>query len=538
MTDQATRDAISSEADERAAAEGHYFDPRAALHVDEFLRVYCRHSKGQWAGQPFELLDWQWADVVAPLFGWKRADGSRRYRRAYVEIPKKNGKSALLSGLGLYLLTADGEPGAEVYSAAADRNQAGIIYGEAANMVEASPALAAKLDVRRSTKRINYPANRSWFQALSAEAYTKEGLNIHALLFDELHAQPTRELWDALEYGGAARRQPLIIAITTAGYDRSSICWEQHEYAQAVIEGRTYDPAYFGYIRAADDDDDWTDPEVWAKANPSLGVTITLDGLAEDCRRAQESPSKQNAFRRYRLNQWTQQDVRWLQMDRWDACAEVDFSDLEGRPCFGGLDLASTVDLAAFVLVFPPEDEGEPWACLPWFWAPEDCVDRRERQNRVRYRPWVQQGHIKLTSGEVIDFDRIRADVNALGGVYEIRQIAIDPWNATQLATQLEGDGFELRKFVQGFRSFTGPTRHVESLVISGKLAHGANPVLRWMAGNVAVSMDAAGNLKPAKDKSSEKIDGIVALIMGVGAAIAAGEDGPSVYEDRGIISI
>jgi phage terminase large subunit-like protein len=510
-------DWIRCEADERAVHAGHYFDLSAAERVRTFFVRFLRHSKGQWANRPFELLDWQWVDVISPLFGWKRADGTRRFRRGYIEVPKKNGKSCLFSGLSLYLLSADKEPGAEVYSAAVDRDQASIVFNEAANMVDASPHLSSRLKVVRSTKRIVFHRTRSFYRALSADVPAKEGLNAHAVLIDELHAQKTRELWDTLRYAGASRRQPLHLSITTAGFDRHSICWEQHEYASHVLDGTIEDPSFFAFVRAADDDDDWTDPHIWEKANPSLGVTISREQFAEDCREAQESPAKENSFRRYRLNQWTEQDVRWLNMDRWDACGSP-VGDLAGRECFAGLDLSSTTDVSALVLVFPDKTE-ERYDVLPFFWVPEEGAKRREKRDRVPYTRWIRQGLIEATSGDVIDYDVIRRRINELNEQYDLREVAIDRWNATQLATQLDGDGIEVVAFGQGYASMNWPCKKLDEVVLGKRLAHGGHPVLRWMASNVSLEQDAADNWKPSKKKSVERIDGIVALIMALGRA-------------------
>jgi phage terminase large subunit-like protein len=382
-----------------------------------FFRRFLRHSKGKgFAGKPFELLPWQWDQVIRPLFGWRRKDGTRRFRKAYIEIPKKNGKSTLCAGLALYLLTKDGEPGAEVYSAAADRDQASIVFNEAANMVDASPALAPRCDVGKAAKRIVYPSTRSIYRALSADVPTKEGLNIHGLIFDELHAQKTWDLWNTLKYGGIAREQWLRIAITTAGYDKASICWQQHDYAEQVLSGRVEDDEFFAYIAAADPDDDWKSPETWKKANPSYGVTIPADSFAADCKEAQQSPLVENTFKRYRLNIWTEQEVRWLQMDKWDACrGTVDLDSLVGQECFGGLDLSSTTDLSAFVLYFP-----ESRAVLPFFWLPADSLHWRAKQSKVRVEPWTPQ-HIELTPGNVIDYDVIRKRINGLSATYDIK---------------------------------------------------------------------------------------------------------------------
>lgn len=524
---------VRSPADGLAVAEGCSFDLEAAERVRRFFRRFLRHSKGEWAGQPFELLDWQWRDVVAPLFGWRRPDGTRRYRRAGIWVPKKNGKSTLLSAIALYLLVADGEAGAEVYSAAADREQAAIVYREAAAMVRASPQLAGRVEILDTTKTLRFLERQAQYKALSAEAPTKEGLNIHGLIFDELHAQRSRDLWDCLAYGGAARRQPLSVSISTAGYDRDSIGYEQYRYAQGVLEGTILDSAFFPFVAEASEADDWTDPAVWRKANPSFGITVKADQFEADFKEAKASPAKENAFRRYRLNQWTEQSTRWLALDRWDACAApVDPEALRGQPCYAGLDLASTTDLASLVLVFPDGEGG--YDVLPYFWAPQEADRRRERANKARLDSWARQGLVTLTPGDVLDYDRIRARVNELAEIYPLREVAIDRWNATQLATQLQGDGLVVVAFGQGFASMSAPTKELEKLVLAGKVRHGGHPVLRWNASNVAVKQDAAGNLKPDKERSGDKIDGIVALVMALGRALVAPTAG-SVYESRGL---
>lgn len=531
MSEENTEYWTNSASDERAVAEGCYFDVKAAERVRDFFRRFLRHSKGQWANKPFELLDWQWHGVVAPLFGWKRKDGSRRFRRGYIEVPKKNGKSTLFAGLSLYLLTCDKEPGAEIYSAAVDRDQASIVFNEAGHMVDRSPHLASRLKVIRSTKRITDHRSRSFYKALSADVPAKEGLNAHAILIDELHAQRTRELWDTLRYAGASRRQPLMLAITTAGFDRHTICWEQHEYAQHVLDGTVEDTAFFPYISAADIEDDWTSPDIWEKANPSFGITISAEQFAEDCQEAQESAAKENSFRRYRLNQWTEQEVRWLSMAKWDACGE-ELAELEGRECYAGLDLSSTTDISAMVLVFPGENH---YDVVPYFWVPKEGARRREHADRVPYSQWIKGRYIEVSPGEVIDYDQIRTFINQLNKRFPIQQIAIDRWNACQLSVQLDSDGYEMVSFGQGYASMTSPTKKLEELVLSAKLRHAGHPVLRWMAGNVSIEQDAADNWKPSKKKSRERIDGIVALIMAIDLATRKVEH-HSIYEEPGAL--
>jgi phage terminase large subunit-like protein len=498
----------------------YYFDKDAARVAVAFFEKLLHHSKGEWAGQSFELMEWQREDVIKPLFGWKRADGTRKFRTAYIEVPRKNGKSTLAAGIALFLLFADGEPGAEVYSAAADRDQAGIVFDEAKSMVEGSPELAKRSQVFK--RSIVILSSRSSYKVLSADAYTKHGLNAHGVIFDELHAQPDRELWDVLTTSTGARRQPLVVAITTAGYDRESICYEQHEYARRVLEGVVDDPSFFGYIAAADDQDDWTDEANWRKANPSLGVTVKLDYLRNEANKAKQSPAYQNTFRRLHLDQWTQQETRWLDLTAWDACGTpVNAKLLEGAPCYGGLDLASSSDIASLLLDFPSEPgEEEQHAWLPFFWIPRENMIERARKDRVPYDAWVRDGLITATDGNVIDYGFIVRDIEALSEKYNIQEIAFDQWGAFQVSQQLEGAGLTMVGFGQGFKSMSPPTKDLLRLVLDRKLRHGGHPVLRWMADNVVVSTDPAGNLKPNKQKSREKIDGIVAGVMALDRAV------------------
>ena len=496
-----------------------YFNTDRASHALEFFGEWLRHSKGKFAGKPFDLLPWQ-IELIAELFGWVRVDDeTRRYRVAYISTAKKSGKSTLLAGIGLYLLVMDGENGAEVYGAAADREQASVVYREAASMVRASPQLSRVLEVIDSRRTIAYRKEASFYRVLSADAFRAEGLNIHGLLFDELHAQKDRRLWDALRYGGAARAQPLLCSITTAGYDRNSICFEQYSYAKAVLRDWQHDPTFFPCIYEADEKDDWTAEDTWPKANPSWGVTIKPEDFAADCREAQLSNTKENAFKRYRLNTWTAQDTRWIKMDAWDSCAAAPPAPLEGRECWCGLDLATTFDTSAFIAVFPAEDGYVDVLCR--FWIPGDNATERERKDRVPYTVWAKdpKNGLTMTPGNVTDYDVIRRDIVEFSKKYNVRQIAIDRWNATQLALQLQGDGLEVIGFGQGMGSMSSPSKTLEALIASGKVRHGGNSVLAWMAGNASVKVDAAGNIKPVKPKhgSAERIDGIVALVMALG---------------------
>ena len=496
---------------------GHDLTPEGEakyIRVVHFFEKILRHSKGQNAGKAFTLLPWQ-HHVMRELFGRINPDGTRQHRVGYIELPKKQGKSTTLAGIALYMTAFDSEPGAEVYGAACDREQAGIIYREAASMVRASPALSKHLEVIDSRKTIVHKASNSFYRVLSADAFRAEGLNIHALLFDELHAQRDRRLWDALRYGGAARRQPLLLSITTAGYDRKSICWEQHAYAERCIADPTVDPAFFGCIYAASPEDDWKDPKTWHKANPSLGETITVESFAADAREAEQSPSKLNSFLRYRLNVWTTQDVRWLSPDTWAKCGGPLRDELEKREWYAGLDLATTYDLSAFVMVSQADDGT--FDVMPFFWVPQENAAERTQRDKVDYIGWIRDGFIRATDGNVTDYDVIRRDIVELSQRFNIRQVGIDRWNATQLATQLQGEGVNVTGFGQGYGSMSSPSKQLENLVLSEKIRHASHPVLSWMAGNVAVQTDHQGNIKPSKAKSTERIDGIVSLVMAIG---------------------
>lgn len=502
-----------------------------------FFEQLLVHIKGELAGEPFILQDWQRDEVIRPLFGWRRSDGTRRYRRAYVEVPRKNGKSTLVAGIALYLLLADNEPGAEVYGAAVDREQAAIVFDLAKAMVEASPVLSQRAQTFK--RSIVSPSNSGVYRVLSADVPAKHGLNAHGVIFDELHAQPNRDLWDVLTTATGARRQPLIVAISTAGFDRESICFEAHEHARQVLEGVIDDPEFFALIRAADESDDWKSPKTWRKANPGLGVTIKESYLVAEAKRAELTPAYLNTFLRLHLNRWTSQETRWLPIEAWDECdGSVNADKLKGALCYGGLDLASTVDMASLVLVFPDEDK-ELFRLLPFFWIPEESLIERARKDRVPYDAWAASGLLTVTGGNAIDYSRIVSDITALGDRFEIREVAFDRWGAFQVSQQLEAAGFVMIAFGQGFASMSPPTKELMRLTLDQKIAHGGNPILRWHADNVVVRQDPAGNLKPDKQRSRQKIDGIVASIMGIDRAIRRGQGDPgSVYETRGIRTI
>lgn len=514
------------------------YNTRAANLAVSFIEC-LKHTKGEWYGQNFELIDWQ-EQIIRDVFGILKPNGYRQFNTAYVEIPKKQGKSELAAAVALLLTCGDFEHGGEIYGCASDRQQASIVFDVAVQMVEQSPALKAKIKPLLSQKRLIYKPLGSFYQVLSSEAYTKHGLNVHGVVFDELHAQPNRNLYDVMLHGsGDARKQPLYFLITTAGTDRHSICWEVHQKATDILEGRKNDPSFYPVIYGAADDDDWTCPKVWRKANPSLGITVDQEKLETACYNARQNPAEENLFRQLRLNQWVKQSVRWMPMEAWDLCSvDVDAERLEGRICYGGLDLSSSTDLTAFVLVFPPEVEDEKYEVMPFFWIPEDNIKIRVSRDHVPYDIWEKEGYLLTTEGNVVHYGFIESFIEELGMKYNIREIAFDRWGAVQMTQNLEGLGFTVVPFGQGFKDMSPPTKELMKLVLEGKIAHGGHPVLRWCVDNIFVRTDPAGNIKPDKEKSTERIDGAVALIMALDRALRnqGANLGQSIYDERGLI--
>ena len=507
-------------------------DERKADRAVQFIE-HLKHTKGTFAGKPFVLEAWQ-KKQIRDIFGTVKADGNRQYKNAYVEIARKNGKSEEAAAIALKLLFADDEMGAEIYGAAADTDQASIVFNVAVEMVRQAPGLMKRCKIIESTRRIIVPSTASFYRVLSADHATKHGFNAHGIIFDELHTQPNSKLYDVLSTSGGTRSQPLLFAITTAGYDRNSVCWHMHEHAKQILDGVIEDPSFYPVIYSLDEGDDWQDEKNWYKANPALGTFRKVEEMREYFERAKQMPIFQNTFRRLYLNQWTRQEDRWLDLSAWDACAgEIFVDDIEGEAAWAGLDLASTTDIAAFVVVVP---NGDGYDVLPYFFVPEERIHERATRDRVPYDVWERQGFIEATPGNVIDYRYVRKRINEIGQIYNIREIAFDRWGATEIIQYLEEDGFTVVQFGQGFASMANPTRELLRLVLDKQLRHGGNPVLRWMADNVTVKQDPAGNVKPDKGNSTEKIDGIVALIMALDRALRA--EGGSVYDERGVLTL
>jgi len=518
----------------------YYFDPFNSEDDDDdgtvvdFFECYLTHAKGSLTGKPFLLEDWQKA-ILLNLFGWKeKKTGFRRFRECFIFVPRKNGKTTLAAGVALYALFCDGEKGAEIYSAAAEREQAALVFNQAKFMVENCPELSELSQIY--TKAITLEQINSFYRTISADAKTKHGFNTHVAIIDELHAQPNRDLVDVLVTSTGARDQPLIIYITTSDFDRVSICNEKQDYATKVQKGIIKDDTFLPVLYMADADDDWSEPATWRKANPNLGVSIGEAYLAKQVSVAQESMAYLNTFKRLHLNMRTETKTAWLDMDRWRDCkGSLKESELRGQVCYAGLDLSNIQDVTALVLAFPVDER---FQLLCRFWIPKDGAEERDRQHSIPYLSWAEQGFITLTEGETIDYRYIRQEINELAKVYDIKEIAFDPWNATQFAKELqEVDGFSMIEMRQGTFTMNEPCKNFEKLILSGDLDHGNNPVLTWMASNVSVQTDQSGNIRPVKAEGFAKIDGIVAAVMGVGRAMFT-DWSQSVYEDRGLIEL
>lgn len=504
------------------------FDETAAKVAISFFSV-LRHWKGEWAGQPVTLEPaqqfWIWS-----LFGWKRNDGTRRFRTAYLEVGRKNGKTTIAAGVGLYLAFVDGEPGAEVYSAATMRDQARISHKDATWMVKKSPQLNQIIGVFRDN--LHERKSGSKFEPLSADYNSLDGLNIHGVIADELHAWPQPELWGVLKTGTGSRRQPLMLAITTAGVDQQGVCYRQREYVTRILRGIIEDDAYWGMIYTIDTkqdwpdletDDDWQDEANWVKANPLLGVSKKWGTMRSDAHEAASKPAELNQFLRWHLNVWTNAVIRWINPIDWAACGKltVDEEALAGRMCCAGLDLSETLDITALVLVFPPESEETLYQVICRFWLPADNLTERVRKGQVPYDLWMRLGYLTLTPGNVVDYEFILKAVEELRGQFDIREIGFDRWGAAMVSQKLQEMGGDewVVPIGQGFASMSPPMKELGNLIAGKKLAHGNNPILTWMADNLVAVKDAAGNVKPDKSKSREKIDGMVALIMALDRA-------------------
>jgi phage terminase large subunit-like protein len=511
---------------------GLYFDEDEAQFVIDFFPL-LRLPDGNGAGTPFNLLPWE-QFVVGSLFGWKRKDtGLRRFRYALVEVARSNGKSPLSGGIGDYGLIADGEQGAQIYSAATTRDQAKIVFNDGVSMAKQSPALWQRLD--HTVNNLAYLETQSYFRPLSADASKMDGLRVHIALVDELHEHPDGEVVAKLRTGMKST-QPLLFMISTAGHNKMSVLGEEHDLAERILDGVVENDAYFAYIATIDDDDDWANEACWVKANPSLGVTVRLETLRDECLLAKQMPSKLNDFLRFRLNKWTTNATAWLTDELWQDGDEEPPHDLAGRKCFAGLHV--TTEMAAIVLWFPDDARGGD--ALAEFYIPEDNVDQLERDDGVPYSAWERDGFVKLTEGGVVDYDAIKKRMDEVAELYDLQEIGLHRYNATQLNTDLTSAGFTVAAFSSGFPHMAAPSEELERLLMDGTLRHAGNPVLRWMASNVAVRTDSEGHKRPDQESSGGRIGGMIALLMAIGRALVHidDDDGPSIYETERLFTI
>ena len=489
--------------------------------VVQFCERALVHVQGDLAGQPFTLQPWQ-RRIVRDLFGTVDGDGRRRYREALIAVPRKNGKSTLGAALALAALCLDGEQGAQIFSAAAEKDQARLVFSIAKAMVGRSQLLSEMLQVYGDA--IVNPDVHGVYKPISAEAYSKHGLNPHLVIFDELHAQKTPDLYDVLRTGMGARSQPLMVSITTAGYARDSVCRKVWDYASAVSEGMIHDDAFYAAVWETAPAADWTDPDQWAAANPNLGVSVSREFLERECEKAKRDTAYENTFRQLYLNQWTEQSVRYIPMRDWDATASIPLPDLDGQPCFIGIDLSNTVDLTAWVAAFPlaslpGDDDAETpaVALVPRVYIPAERMEERERRDRVPYRAWVKDGIVTATPGNSVDYETVMADIMAAADTYDVKGVGIDPWNSTHMQQRLLGEGVPVVAYRQGFKSFADPTKQLQRLTLEHRIIHAGSAPLRWNMSNLVVRLDEAGNVKPDKARAAEKIDIAVAAIMAIG---------------------
>jgi len=516
-----------------AYERGFYFDSKAGMKPIQLFN-FLRHGKGKdFAGKPFILSDWQMFKFYVQ-YGWMKSDKRRRFRKAYLEIAKKNGKTAMLGGEAIYHLLLDGEIGAEVYSAATKREQAAICFNDTVQIINKSPKIKEKLKVYKYS--IAYENQGNSFKALSSDSSTQDGLNTHFGIIDEYHAWKSNDLFDNIESSMASRSEPMMDIITTAGFNRTTPCYTFRDVCIKVLQGIVEQDDLFPMIFSMDEDDDWEDQQMWQKANPNMGISVKTEFLQSKFKDAKNNPSKINEFKTKQLNMWLDSVKVWIPDDDWQACGGP-VIDLKGLPCHGGLDLSSNRDLTALALVFQLPDGSD--AYLWFFWMPEDNVSYRVKNDRVPYDLWINQGYIKTTPGNITDYNFIKAEILMLCEIYNIKAIAFDRWNSSQMVIDLMAEGINMQPFGQGYGSMSAPTKEFERTVYSKSMNHMNNPVLRWMMSNIAIQKDPAGNIKIDKSKASEKVDGPVSAVMAKGQQMTPsdGVDLNRIYEN-GIRSV
>lgn len=517
---------------DNALDKGWYFDKKAAMRAINFIER-LKHTKGEWAGRPFHLEPWQ-QFVLWNIFGWKNADGTRRFRYAYIEIARKNGKTALSAGVGLYMLFADGESRPEVYSAATVKDQAKICFSDAVAIVKATDLKNYLTPYRNS---IVYELKGGTFKPLSSDYGTHDGLNPSCGIIDEFHAHKDSGMFDVIKSAFGARRQPLMFIITTAGFDKSGACYAYRENVIKVLRGVNEDDSLFGIIYTLDSKEEWDNHKMWIKSNPNLGVSLSADYLADQVKDAKNRPEAVRNVMTKNVNLWVDAERTWILDDAWMKCIGMTApADLKGCACWGGLDLSNVSDITAYVLLFHENDR---FQLLPHFWIPEEKMQEKVRKENINYDRWVAEGYVTVTPGNVIDYDFVKADILRIVADYDLHTSAYDRWNSSQTIIDLQNEGMECNPFGQGYGSMSAPTKEFEKLVLTEKIEHCGNPVLRWMLSSTVVKSDPAGNIKPDKEKSTQKIDGIVASIMALGEWMTAqADDESNPYEDRGLLTL
>lgn len=515
----------------RALDCGFYLDTKAGEKAINFIQK-LKHTKGKWAGKFLLLEPWQ-KFIVFNLFAWRKADGTRRFRYAYVEVARKNGKTALAAGIALYMLFAEKEPRAEVYSVATVKDQAKLCFNDSVAIVKQT-SLSQRMRVFRDS--ILYEQLGAYFKPLSSDDGIHDGYSPYCVIVDEYHAHKDNGMLDVMRSGMAARTQPLVFIITTAGFNKNYPCYAYRQNAKNVMNGIVEDDSLFAIIFEMDAEDDWTDPQCWAKANPNLGISVDYEYLAGEVKDAQNRPEAVRGVKTKNLNMWVDAETTWILDEMWQKCSgSLTLADVEGCKCWGGLDLSNISDITAFVLLFEIEDK---LALVPKFWIPEDKLQEKIAKENVGFAEWVQKGYVTVTPGNILDYDFVKADIMNLAEKYDVSSIAYDRWNSSQTIIQLQDEGLEMSPFGQGYGSMSAPSKEFEKMVLAGKIEHFGNPVLRWMLASTAIQTDPAGNIKPDKRKSSQKIDGIVASIMALGEMMTAkAKEEKNPYQSRGMRS-
>lgn len=517
---------------EIALEKGWHFDRKAAARAIKFIES-LKHTKGVWAGQKFILEPWQ-QFIIWNIFGWKLADGTRRFRYVYIEIARKNGKTALSAGIGLYMLFADGESRPEVYSAATVKDQAKICFADAVEIVKATDLKNYLSPFRNS---IVYELKGGQFKPLSSDYGTHDGLNPSCGIIDEFHAHKDSGMFDVIKSAFGARRQPLMFIITTAGFNKNGACYAYRDNVIKVLRDVNQDDTLFGMIYTLDQNEEWDNPKMWIKSNPNLGVSLSVDYLAGEIKDAKNRPEAVRNVMTKNVNLWVDAEKTWIMDEVWQKCdGKTVLADLQSCDCRGGLDLSNVSDITAFVLLF---NENDRFQLLPFFWIPQEKMLEKIRKENINYDHWVRQGFVKVTPGNITDYDFVKADILKIAADYNLKSTAYDRWNSSQTIIDLSNEGLTFNPFGQGYGSMSAPTKQFEALVLSGQLEHFGNPVLRWMLSSTLVKTDPAGNIKPDKEKSVQKIDGIVASIMALGEWMTdQANDDSNPYNDRGLLTL